>query len=52
MKLSIVIPVYNSYGILDELVTQIEQSVNIDFELVLVNDCSSDDSWIKILQRQ
>ena len=50
MKLSIVIPVYNSYGILDELVTQIEQSVNIDFELVLVNDCSSDDSWIKILQ--
>jgi polyisoprenyl-phosphate glycosyltransferase len=50
MELSIVIPVYNSFSILDELVNQIDQSLELSFELILVNDCSSDNSWAKISQ--
>jgi polyisoprenyl-phosphate glycosyltransferase len=50
MDLSIVIPVYNSFSILDELVNQIDASLELDFELILVNDCSPDNSWAKISQ--
>lgn len=51
MELSIVIPVYNSVNILDELVQQIQKEINFveNFELILVNDCSPDQSWEKIL---
>jgi polyisoprenyl-phosphate glycosyltransferase len=50
MELSIVIPVYNSFSILNELVNQIDQSLDLSFELILVNDCSPDNSWAKISQ--
>jgi len=53
LPLSIVIPVYNSEKILDELIKQI--GGNLDFvnsyEIILVNDCSSDNSWEKIKQK-
>ena len=54
MKLSIVIPVYNSSKIIDELVARILNSIkNLNlynsFELILVNDFSSDKSWERIL---
>jgi len=47
MDLSIVIPVYKSESILHELVRQIELNINFveKFELILVNDCSPDNSW-------
>jgi polyisoprenyl-phosphate glycosyltransferase len=48
MKLSIIIPVYNSANILDKLVQKIEIELKdkIDlFELFLINDFSQDDSW-------
>tara|TARA_Y100000590_G_C15558482_1_gene953784 strand:- start:308 stop:1108 length:801 start_codon:yes stop_codon:yes gene_type:complete len=53
MNLSIVIPVYNSENILEELVTKIYQSLKKKnfqgkFEIILVNDCSQDKSWEKI----
>ncbi len=53
MNLSIVIPVYNSANILNELITRIENSLikselKDNFEIVLVNDSSKDDSWEKI----
>ena len=51
MKLSIVIPVYNSSKILHALLNNIQQYVAgdlQDFEVVLVNDFSKDDSWEKI----
>ena len=53
MKLSIVIPVYNSEKILDKLLKTIKNAIlkkNYPFELLLINDCSSDKSWQKILQ--
>ena len=54
MILSIVIPVYNSEDILDELINQItleiKKKINLfeDYEIILVNDKSADSSWKKI----
>ena len=49
MNLSIVIPVYNSENILEELVTRIYQSLKKKnfqgkFEIILINDCSKDNT--------
>ena len=46
--LSILVPVYNSSEILPLLVqrlTPVVRSLNMSFEVILVNDGSSDDSW-------
>ena len=53
MDLSIVIPVYNSEEIIENLVNQIINSVNDiktinSYEIILVDDCSFDNSWNKI----
>lgn len=53
MELSIVSPIYRGEKMLDELVRRIIDSVKDitdDYEIVLVNDCSPDDSWEKIVQ--
>jgi len=47
-RLSVVIPVYRSEGILPELVHRLESvlaAIADSFELILVNDCSPDRSW-------
>jgi len=49
-RLSLVVPVYRSAPILPELVTQIHAEMQKEglgdrFELLLVNDCSPDNSW-------
>ena len=53
-KLSVVIPCYNETGNLQELVRRLadacEQCVGDDYELILVNDCSTDLTWPEILQ--
>ena len=53
MELSIVSPIYRGEKMLDELVRRIIESVKDiteDFEIILVNDCSPDNSWEKIVQ--
>lgn len=52
MDLSICVPVYNSENILEKFVSVIEDSIDFvdEFELVLVNDYSSDNSWNKIVE--
>ena len=48
MKLSIVIPVYNSQNIIAKTIKQIlieTNKNNLDIEIILINDGSSDDSW-------
>lgn len=48
---SIVVPVYNSEKTLEELCARIEQSfqkLNASFEIILVNDLSTDGSWWKM----
>jgi len=51
--LSIVSPVYRGELMLDELVRRIHAAVSpltADYDIVLVNDCSPDRSWEKIVQ--
>ena len=51
IDLSIVSPIYRGEKMLDELVRRIHaaiQPLTNDYEIVLVNDCSPDDSWNKI----
>ena len=57
MKLSIIIPVYNSKNILNTLAENINKiffANHIKIEVILVNDFSLDDSWqeIKILKKK
>lgn len=51
MYFSIVSPIYYGEKMLETLVSRIEQSLNPitdDYEIILVNDCSPDGSWLKI----
>lgn len=53
IHLSIVSPVYRSENIVEELVKQIKKNVSTitdDFEIILVNDYSPDNSWQKITE--
>ena len=48
-SVSVVVPVYNSSGVIEQLVDRVEGALaGEDFELLLVNDGSSDDSWTRI----
>ncbi len=48
-KLSIVIPVYKSQECIEALVDSVEDNLaGMDYELIMVNDCSPDKSWDKI----
>jgi glycosyltransferase involved in cell wall biosynthesis len=52
MDISVVVPVYNSAATLNELhgrlIAALDGAVS-NFEIILVDDCSRDDSWIHIL---
>ena len=52
MKLSIIIPVYNSCKILEKLIAEINSNLSDKFEknyeIILVNDSSKDNSWVVI----
>tara|TARA_B100001057_G_C22812872_1_gene936158 strand:+ start:492 stop:1280 length:789 start_codon:yes stop_codon:yes gene_type:complete len=53
MKVSVIVPVYNSALMLNELCIRIfkvmeKLELRNDFELLMINDFSSDDSWQKI----
>ena len=51
MKLSIIIPVYNearTIGLVIETIYNLELIQNIEKEIVIVNDCSTDESGIEI----
>ncbi|WP_430399715.1 glycosyltransferase family 2 protein [Flavobacterium sp.] len=53
MKLSIVSPVYKAELVLDELVERISKNIPSafnSFEIILVDDFSSDNSWQKIIE--
>ena len=51
MKISVVSPIYKGEKMLVELVSRVETAVKTiteDYEIILVNDCSPDDSWTKM----
>jgi dolichol-phosphate mannosyltransferase/undecaprenyl-phosphate 4-deoxy-4-formamido-L-arabinose transferase len=49
MKYSVIVPVFNSEKSLDELCLRVknvfEDNIREDYEIILVNDCSRDNSW-------
>lgn len=52
-SVSVVVPVYNSQATLDELTTRIQavlEPLVECFEIILINDCSRDESW-KVITR-
>lgn len=51
-ELSIIVPVYNKEAYLDECLESILQQTFSDFELILVNDGSTDDSYAKCCEYQ
>lgn len=51
LHISVVIPVYNAEKCLDELYRRLKvalESISTDFEIVLVEDCGNDNSWVVI----
>ena len=50
-KLSFVIPCYRSEKtvgyVIEEIIQQMKKSNRKDFEIILVNDCSPDETWKK-----
>lgn len=47
-KISVVIPVYNSAAVIGELFTELDKvfaAMNMPYQLVMVDDCSQDNSW-------
>ena len=52
ISISIVSPVYRAAALIDDLVNRIVASINTlteDYEIILVNDASPDDSWKRIV---
>lgn len=53
MNASVIVPVYNSEETLAELVLHLHQvleRLGHDYELIFINDCSTDDSWETICE--
>ncbi len=44
-EISVIIPVYNSANCLPELARRIDETLQADYELILINDQSLDNSW-------
>jgi len=52
-ELTILVPVFNAEHSLNELIDLIElnsKKISNSFEIILVDDCSDDNSWDKILE--
>ena len=45
MTTSIVIPVFNSEKILPILIEKIKENIKSNYEIILINDFSKDESW-------
>ena len=51
-KISVLIPCYNEENTISQVIIKVERSLlnlNIDFEIIVIDDCSSDDSLNKLL---
>ncbi len=49
-KVSVIVPVYNASGYLGKCVDSILSQTYTDIEIVLVNDCSTDNDSVKITE--
>jgi glycosyltransferase involved in cell wall biosynthesis len=50
-KISVILPVYNEAPNIPLIVASLEKElINYDYEIIMVNDGSKDDSWLRILE--
>lgn len=49
---SVILPMYNAATYVDHAISRLEQLVNVDFEVIVVDDGSQDDTWSRLLGRQ
>jgi glycosyltransferase involved in cell wall biosynthesis len=49
-KVSVIIPIYNASGYMDKCITSVMNQDFDNFELILVNDGSADNSYDKALE--
>lgn len=52
IKFSVVTPVYNSFYLMKNFFYSLEKQNYKNFEVIIVDDCSEDDSYIKLLEYQ
>jgi hypothetical protein len=50
-KISVIIPVYNGAAYLSQTLASLHAQTHLDFEVLCVDDCSSDGSWV-VLQAE
>ena len=48
-KISVIIPNYNGYKYSDRCLKALENQTYKDFDVCIVDDCSTDDSYLKLL---
>lgn len=51
-KFSIVIPFYNSESTVDNIIMTLNKQSSSDFEVIMVDDCSSDNTYEKLIRSQ
>lgn len=49
-KISIIIPCYNSYKYMERCLRNFEEQTLKNFELIIIDDCSTDDTYFKLLE--
>lgn len=52
MKISVIIPCYNSYKFMNNCLSSLENQSIKDFEIIVIDDCSNDNSYIELLNYQ
>lgn len=48
--ISIIIPTFNSYGFMKDTLESLEQQTNKDFEVVISDDCSKDETYLRLFE--
>lgn len=49
-EISIVIPCFNSFSLMDKCLSSLENQTYKDFEIIIIDDCSTDDSYNQLLE--
>lgn len=51
-KISVIIPCYNSFKFMDKCLNSLENQTYKNFEVIVVDDCSNDDSYYQLTEYQ